>query len=80
MYRRLLTLVEHRPVLHRGVRYNCRVIFLNGQILLIRPKLHLADDGNYREGRWFSVWAQRRYTELHVLPRMIQRVTGQVHE
>lgn len=44
------------PVLHRGVRYNCRVFCLNGKILLIRPKLFLADDGNYRESRWFTAW------------------------
>ena len=27
------------PVIHRGVRYNCRVIFYNREILLIRPKV-----------------------------------------
>ena len=37
------------PVIHRGVRYNCRVFVLNRKILLIRPKLCLANDGNYRE-------------------------------
>ena len=36
------------PVIHRGVRYNCRVFLLNQRILLVRPKLCLADDGNYR--------------------------------
>lgn len=36
------------PVIHRGVRYNCRVFALNGQLLLIRPKMSMADDGNYR--------------------------------
>ena len=40
------------PVLHAGVRYNCRVLFRNKKILLIRPKMELAMDGNYREGRW----------------------------
>lgn len=39
------------PVLHQGVRYNCRVFCLNRKIVLIRPKLFMADDGNYREGR-----------------------------
>lgn len=32
--------------------YNCRVFLCNGCILAIRPKLHLANDGNYRETRW----------------------------
>ena len=36
------------PVMHRGVRYNCRVFLLAGRILAIRPKQNLADDGNYR--------------------------------
>lgn len=39
------------PVLHKNVRYNCRVFVLNSKILLIRPKLCLANDGNYREVR-----------------------------
>ena len=42
------------PVIHGGVRYNCRVFALNREILLIRPKMCLANDGNYRETRWFT--------------------------
>lgn len=33
----------------RGVRFNCRVFLLNRKILFIRPKLSMADDGNYRQ-------------------------------
>ncbi len=40
------------PVMHAGVRYNCRVFCLDRKIVFIRPKLFLADDGNYREKRW----------------------------
>ncbi|KAI9784269.1 MAG: glutamine-dependent NAD(+) synthetase [Geoglossum umbratile] len=36
------------PVQHRNVRYNCRIVCLNGKILLIRPKMWLANDGDYR--------------------------------
>ena len=36
------------PVLHHGVRYNCRVYLVQGKVLGIRPKMSLADDGNYR--------------------------------
>jgi predicted amidohydrolase len=36
-----------RPVMHKNVSYNCRVIIHNGKILLIRPKMWLANDGNY---------------------------------
>lgn len=69
------------PVLHRGVRYNCRVLCLNRRILLIRPKMFLADDGNYRESRWFAPWAvdpaAPRPLEEHDLPANIRAVTGQ---
>ncbi|XP_054491491.2 glutamine-dependent NAD(+) synthetase [Agelaius phoeniceus] len=65
------------PVLHRNVRYNCRVIFLNKKILLIRPKISLANAGNYRELRWFTPWSKARHVEEYFLPRFIQEVTGQ---
>ncbi|NWR25049.1 NADE synthetase, partial [Emberiza fucata] len=65
------------PVLHRNVRYNCRVIFLNKKILLIRPKISLANAGNYRELRWFTPWSKARHVEEYFLPRIIQEVTGQ---
>ncbi|KAG7473661.1 hypothetical protein MATL_G00098210 [Megalops atlanticus] len=65
------------PVMHHNVRYNCRVIFLNKKILLIRPKMLLANDGNNREFRWFSPLSRPRHVEEYFLPRMIQDVTGQ---
>ncbi|ROL41207.1 Glutamine-dependent NAD(+) synthetase [Anabarilius grahami] len=65
------------PVMHHNVRYNCRVIFLNKKILLIRPKMLLANYGNNREFRWFSPWSRPRHIEEYFLPRMIQDVTGQ---
>jgi len=42
------------PVMHRSVPYNCRVWCLDGFIVGIRPKVFLANDGNYREMRWFT--------------------------
>ena len=60
------------PVIHRNVRYNCRVFVLDGKVLLIRPKLFLAQDGNYREARWFTPWRRRRVVEDFFLPRMIR--------
>ncbi|XP_023281286.1 glutamine-dependent NAD(+) synthetase isoform X3 [Seriola lalandi dorsalis] len=72
------------PIMHHNVRYNCRVLFLNSmlapscrKILLIRPKMLMANHGSYRELRWFSPWNQLRKTEEYFLPRMIQEVTGQ---
>jgi len=65
------------PVMHRNVTYNCRVAFFNGQVVMIRPKMILCDDGNYRETRWFTAWTRRQQTEEYSLPRMITEVTGQ---
>jgi len=64
-------------VYHKNTRYNCRILFLNGRILLIRPKLHLANSGNYRESRWFSCWQRRHYIESHPLPTALLLISGQ---
>ncbi|RYP39273.1 hypothetical protein DL767_002282 [Monosporascus sp. MG133] len=66
------------PVLHRNNRFNCRLICYNGKILLIRPKLYLAGDGNYREQRFFTPWLRPRYCEEYYLPRMIQVLQGAI--
>lgn len=65
------------PLMHKNVTYNCRVIFLNRKILLIRPKMMLAEGGNYRESRWFTSWSKPKQTEEFYLPRMLEAVTGQ---
>jgi NAD+ synthase (glutamine-hydrolysing) len=65
------------PAQHCGVRYNCRAFCLDGQILLIRPKLYLANDGNHRELRWFSAWKHLKRLEALQLPDCIKEVTGQ---
>ncbi|VEU21451.1 DEKNAAC102707 [Brettanomyces naardenensis] len=65
------------PIIHKNHRYNCRVLSYNGEILLIRPKIFLANDGNYREMRYFTPWLKARYVEDYVLPRIIQHITGE---
>lgn len=71
------------PVMHKNVAYNCRVICLDKKIVGIRPKFYLANDGNYREMRWFTPWyvepSQPGFGPLqdYYLPRAIQAVTGQ---
>ncbi|KAK0053547.1 glutamine-dependent NAD(+) synthetase [Biomphalaria pfeifferi] len=65
------------PVRHKNVSYNCQVFFLNKKILLIRPKIMLANEGNYREHRWFVAWTKLKEVEDHFLPRMISDITGQ---
>ncbi len=67
-----------RKIIHGNVRYNCRVFCLNGQIVLIRPKVDLADDGNYREPRYFTGWkGALGEVEEHHLSHVLQRATGQ---
>jgi predicted amidohydrolase/NH3-dependent NAD+ synthetase len=68
-------------VMHNGVRYNCRVFCLNGKIVLIRPKMYLADDGNYRENRWFTGWPKSRIQNIEdcILPENIQKITNQIY-
>ena len=65
------------PIMHKNVRYNCRVFVLDGKLLLIRPKMVLASDGNYREHRWFVAWERGWTTEPYTLPREITELTGQ---
>ena len=59
------------PIIHKNTRYNCRIFCVNRQIVLIRPKLFLANDGNYREQRYFTSWDARRGMEEFLLPRIV---------
>mmetsp|Transcript_8950 Transcript_8950/g.15548 ORF Transcript_8950/g.15548 Transcript_8950/m.15548 type:complete len:740 (-) Transcript_8950:63-2282(-) len=70
------------PVLHGGVRYNCRVICHNRKVLLIRPKTAMADNGNYREGRYFTAYStpansSANTPEKHLLPTTFGDQFGQ---
>ncbi|KUJ17506.1 glutamine-dependent NAD(+) synthetase-like protein [Mollisia scopiformis] len=64
------------PVWHKNVLYNCRIISYNKEILLIRPKLHLANDGNYREMRYFTPWKGETIVEDFYLPPAIEKLTA----
>lgn len=72
------------PVLHRNVRYNCQIFCYNRQILLIRPKCYLADDGNYRERRFFASWPlelsqlNQNVLDDFILPPILQEATKQI--
>ena len=63
------------PILFNNTRYNCVVMCLNSKIVLIRPKMLLADDGNYREKRFFTAWKPYDTIEFE-LPEILRRVTG----
>lgn len=65
------------PIIHKSIKYNCRIISYNGKILLIRPKLYLANDGNYREMRYFTPWPKPKYWENYQLPKVISKLSKQ---
>ncbi|EME39320.1 hypothetical protein DOTSEDRAFT_56743 [Dothistroma septosporum NZE10] len=64
------------PVQHRSCTYNARLIALNGEVLAIRPKLDLCNDGNFREMRYFTAWPRQR-VEDYTLPGVIQSLARQ---
>lgn len=72
------------PVLHKNVPYNCRVFVLNQKIVGIRPKFFMANDGNYRELRYFTPWnidpthPGFGALEDYYLPGSIAAITGQI--
>lgn len=61
-----------------GALYNCRIFIYKKKIIMIRPKCVLADDGNYREGRWFTAWSKDFSLHNFILPKFIQEITNQV--
>eukprot|EP00474_Spongospora_subterranea_P003759 CRZ04217.1 hypothetical protein [Spongospora subterranea] len=63
-------------VVHNNSRYNCRVFVVDKKIVLIRPKMHLANDGNYREARWFCSWTRLDGVDQHIVPKFISDITG----
>ncbi|TFK39983.1 hypothetical protein BDQ12DRAFT_698028 [Crucibulum laeve] len=65
------------PVEHKSVVYNCRVIVHDRRLLLIRPKMWMANDGNYRELRHFTPWTKHRQWENFELRGKIRKITNQ---
>jgi len=55
------------PVIHNDVRYNTLIFIFRGKIVLIRPKMNLADDGNYREARWFTAWPKDKFETFNYI-------------
>ncbi len=44
---------------------------------MVFAKLYLANDGNYREMRYFTSWTKLYELEEYLLPSMIQKLTSQ---
>jgi len=55
------------------------VLILNRKIIFIRPKAENADEGNYRESRYFVPYIpyEKNKLEEFNLPLIIERSTGQ---
>ncbi|GFY95518.1 Glutamine-dependent NAD(+) synthetase [Actinidia chinensis var. chinensis] len=64
------------PLIQGSERYNCQVLCLNRKIIMIRPKMWLANDGNYRELRWFTAWKQKELVDFQ-LPSEISNALSQ---
>ncbi|KAM6574675.1 hypothetical protein CsatA_023002 [Cannabis sativa] len=65
------------PVIKGSERYNFQILCMNRKILMIRPKMWLAKDVNYRELRWFTTWKQRdQLVDFH-LPFEISEILQQ---
>ncbi|KAL7149826.1 hypothetical protein ABFS83_05G067300 [Erythranthe nasuta] len=65
------------PIIKGSERYNCQVLCLNRKIVMIRPKMWLANDGNYRELRWFTAWKQKDCLDDFLLPSDISESLSQ---
>ena len=65
------------PVTFKGIFFNCRVLVYKKKILLIRPKIALADDGNYIETRYFTAWTKGYEMFDFLIPDFISKRNGQ---
>jgi len=45
---------------------------------MIRPKMSLANDGNYRELRWFSAWTLKDKLVDFQLPTDVSEIVSQI--
>ena len=59
------------PVNFRGIIFNCKVLVYQRKILLIRPKIAIANDGNYGESRYFTAWTKGYELEEFTIPSFL---------
>ncbi|KAG8659018.1 glutamine-dependent NAD(+) synthetase isoform X2 [Manihot esculenta] len=65
------------PVIKGSARYNCQVLCMNRKIIMIRPKMRLAEGDNSMEPRWFKPWKQKDQLVDYQLPIEITEATSQ---
>ncbi|KAG6399175.1 hypothetical protein SASPL_140651 [Salvia splendens] len=65
------------PVSRGPELYNCQVLCLNRKILMVRPKMWLANGGGSSELRWFTAWkqAEPRLDDLLLPPDVAQAIS-----
>ncbi|KAG7956221.1 hypothetical protein I3843_11G114000 [Carya illinoinensis] len=65
------------PIIKGSERYNCQVLCFNRKIVMIRPKMWLANDGNYRELRWFTAWKQDQLVDFQLPIEISEHISQQ---
>ena len=65
------------PVIFENNYYNCSLFIYNKEIILIRPKKVLCNDGNYRESRYFTNWDKNKILKKYIFPKYITEINGQ---
>ncbi|KAH6774041.1 carbon-nitrogen hydrolase family protein [Perilla frutescens var. frutescens] len=66
------------PVCRGSELYNCQLLCLNRRILMIRPKMWLANGGGCAEPRWFTAWKQKEpHLDHFLLPADVSEAISQ---
>jgi NAD+ synthase (glutamine-hydrolysing) len=52
------------PVRHRGAAYNCAAVMVDGRLVGLVAKQHLAGDGIHYEPRWFKPWPAGKQAKI----------------
>ncbi|KDP25253.1 hypothetical protein JCGZ_20409 [Jatropha curcas] len=65
------------PIIKGSERYNCQVLCMNRKIIMIRPKMRLANGDSFMEFRYFKPWPQKDQLLDFQLPSEISEATAQ---
>ncbi len=54
------------PLAHQGALYNCAVVFTQGRVLGVVPKIHIPNYREFYEARWFSSGRDVESTQIEL--------------
>ncbi len=54
------------PVMHEGLLFNACALAVDGRLIGVVPKRHLAGDGLHYEPRWFKPWPRRAVARVEM--------------